>query len=123
MSGVILIYGAGGEYDPIVGGHSATIGYKTKGSLREVELHAGVNIFVLPGLLETFAGIGTLSWMRRTAVFLNSLGRLVYSGCECRSFNGRSESREISLLVFARRINVGNSTVVAPFSITSEQSG
>ena len=68
-------------------------------------------------------GVATLSWISRTVVFLKSLGRLVYSSCECWSLNGRSEYRVISLLVFSRRVNVGNTTVVDPFSITNEQSG
>ena len=68
-------------------------------------------------------GIAALSWMRRTVVFLKSLGRFVYSDCECRSLNERSEYRVMSLLVFPRRVNMGNPNVVAPFSITNNQSG
>ena len=34
LSGVIAIYGAGGDHDPMVGGHATPTGYKTKGSLR-----------------------------------------------------------------------------------------
>ena len=68
-------------------------------------------------------GIADLSWMRCTIVFLKSLGRLVYYGCECWSLNGRSESRVIYLFVFARRVNVVNNTVVATFSITNKKLG
>ena len=45
LSGAIDIYDAGGDHDPMVGGHAATTGYKTKGALREVDVHAGVNLF------------------------------------------------------------------------------
>ena len=67
----------------MVGGHAAPTGYKTKGALREVDVHAGVNFFVSPGLMETcstlwrsyepdssvdLVGIAAFSWMRRTLV-------------------------------------------------------
>ena len=78
-------------------------------------------LFVSPGFMEIcstlwrsyieessvdLVGISALSWMRRTVVFLKSLGRLVYYGCEFWSLNGRSASRVIYLLVFSRRVNV-----------------
>ena len=34
LSGVIAIYGAGGDHDPMVSCHADPTGYKTKGSLR-----------------------------------------------------------------------------------------
>ena len=50
---VTVIYGAGGNHDPMVGGHDTPTGDKTKGALREVEFHASVDFFVSPGLMET----------------------------------------------------------------------
>ena len=92
FSGVIAIYGASGDHYPMVVGHAAPTGYKIKGALREVNVHAGANFFVSPGLMETcstlwrsyaveslvdLVGVATLSWMRHKVVLLNSLGRLV----------------------------------------------
>ena len=66
-------------------------------------------------------GIAALSLMRLTVVLLKSLSRLAWYGFECRSLNGRSASRVISLFVLAKRVNVGKPIVVAPFLITNEQ--
>ena len=49
LYGVIAIYGSSGEHDPMVGGHATLTGDKTKGYLREVEVHAGVNFICLTG--------------------------------------------------------------------------
>ena len=46
LSGVIAIYGAGGDHDPMVSCHADPTGYKTKGSLRGVDVHACVIFFV-----------------------------------------------------------------------------
>ena len=85
FSGVIVIYGAIEDHDPIVGGHAAPTSYKTKGALREVDVHAAVNLFSSPGLMETcstqwrsyasnssvdLVGIYALIWMRRKVVLL-----------------------------------------------------
>ena len=72
--------------------------------------------------LVDLVGIADFSWMGLTVVLLKSFSRLVYSGCECWYLNGISASRLISLLVLARRVNVANPTVVAPFLITNKQS-
>ena len=45
LSGVIAIYGDNGDQDPMVGDHATPTGYKTKGSLREVDVHSGINFF------------------------------------------------------------------------------
>ena len=47
--GVIAIYGAGGDHDPMFGGHATLTGDKTKGAWREVYVHAGVNFLCLTG--------------------------------------------------------------------------
>ena len=49
ISGVVAIYGAGGDHDPIFGGHATPTGEKTKAALREVDVHAGVNFLFLSG--------------------------------------------------------------------------
>ena len=47
--GVIAIYGVGGDYDIIFGGHDTPIGDETKGALRDVDVHAGDNFICLAG--------------------------------------------------------------------------
>ena len=47
--GVIAIYGAGGDHDPMFGGHATLTGDKTKGAWREVYVHADVNFLCLTG--------------------------------------------------------------------------
>ena len=47
FSSVVAIYGAGGDHDPMFGGHSTPTIDKTKGSLREVDVHAGVDFICL----------------------------------------------------------------------------
>ena len=49
LYGVIAIYGSGGEHDTMVGGHATTTGYKTKGALKEVDVHTCVNFICLTG--------------------------------------------------------------------------
>ena len=46
---VIAIYGAVGDHDPMIGGHATLTGDKTKGALREVDVHASVNFLCLTG--------------------------------------------------------------------------
>ena len=47
--GVIAIYGAGGDHDPMFGGHATLTGDKIKGAWREVCVNAGVNFICLTG--------------------------------------------------------------------------
>ena len=49
FSGVIAIYGTSGDHYPMVVGHAAPTGYKIKGALREVNVHAGANFFCFAG--------------------------------------------------------------------------
>ena len=49
LSGVMAVYGAGGDHDTMVSGHTTSTGYKTKLSLMEVYLHASINFFCLTG--------------------------------------------------------------------------
>ena len=49
LSIVITIYGVGGDHDPMVGGHATPTGDETKGALREVDVHSGVNFLCLAG--------------------------------------------------------------------------
>ena len=43
----IVIYGDDGNHDPMFGGHATPNGDETKGALREVDVHAGVNFLCL----------------------------------------------------------------------------
>ena len=47
FSGVVTIYGAGGDHDPMFGDHATPTSDKTKGALREVDVHSGVD-FLFP---------------------------------------------------------------------------